>query len=65
MMRESAAALFVVTDATLKYRHPPRLDGEPLVTTWVLEPGRACMTIGQQVRCGPIRIPTSIVKALS
>ena len=88
-LRESAGGLFVVTDATLKYHRPARLDDQLLVTSWLQEPGRACMTIGQQARRGPdtggallcdalirigwvsadqfkpMRIPTSIVKALS
>jgi len=88
-LRETAGGLFVVTDATLKYHRPARLDDQLLVTTWMQEPGRACITIGQQARCGPdwggdivcdalirvgwvsadlfkpMRLPTSIVKALS
>jgi biopolymer transport protein TolQ len=85
----TAIGLFVVTDATLKYHRPTRLDDQLLVTTWMQEAGRACMTIGQHARCGPaadgamvceasirigwvsadhfkpMRIPPSIVKALS
>ena len=88
-LRETTGGLFVVTDATLKYHRPARLDDQLLVTTWLQEAGRACMTIGQQARCGPgpggailcdalvrvgwvsadqfkpMRLPTSIVKALS
>jgi acyl-CoA thioester hydrolase len=88
-LRESTGGLFVVTDATLKYHRPTRLDDQLLVTTWMQEAGRACMTIGQHARCGPaadgamvceasirigwvsadhfkpMRIPPSIVKALS
>jgi acyl-CoA thioester hydrolase len=88
-LRESSGGLFVVTDASLKYHRPARLDDQLLVTTWMQEPGRACMTIGQQARRGPaaggemlceasirigwvsadhfkpMRIPNSIVKALS
>lgn len=52
-LRETAGGLFVVTDATLKYHRPARLDDQLLVTTWMQEPGRACMTIGQQARRGP------------
>jgi acyl-CoA thioester hydrolase len=88
-LRTSAGGMFVVTDATLKFHRPARLDDQLLVTTWMLEPGRACMTIGQQarkepdgsgvilcdatIRIGwvsasdfkPMRIPPSIVEALS
>lgn len=88
-LRENAGGMFVVTDTTLKYHLPARLDDQLLVTTWIQKPGRVCLTIGQQARRGPggggeplcdatirigwvsaehfkpMRIPTSIVKALS
>jgi len=54
MKSQPAASVFVwprvVTDAQLKLQYPARLDDQPLVTTWLQEIGRACMTIGQQVR---------------
>jgi acyl-CoA thioester hydrolase len=52
-LRESAGGMFVVVEAALKYHRPARLDDQLLVTTWMQEPGRVCMTIGQQVRRGP------------
>lgn len=52
-LRESAGGMFVVTDASLQYRRPARLDDQLLVTTWMQEAGRVCMTIGQQARLGP------------
>lgn len=88
-LRERAGGLFVVTEATLKYHRPARLDDQLLVTSWLQAPGRAGMTIGQQARRGPdtddallcdaririgwvsadhfkpMRMPPSIVKALS
>ena len=51
-LRDTAGGMFVVTDATLKYHRPARLDDQLLVTTWMREAGRACMTIGQQARLG-------------
>ncbi|MCB2006390.1 MAG: tol-pal system-associated acyl-CoA thioesterase [Rhodoferax sp.] len=51
-LRESTGGMFVVTDATLKYHRPARLDDQLLVTTWMQEHGRVCMTIGQQARRG-------------
>ncbi len=52
-LRDSAGGMFVVTDATLKFHRPARLDDQLLVTTWMQEGGRVCMTIGQQARRGP------------
>jgi len=52
-LRASAGGMFVVTDASLKYHQPARLDDQLLVTTWMQEAGRVCMTIGQQARRGP------------
>ncbi len=86
---ESEGGMFVVADAQIRYLQPARLDDELMLTTWLQEAGRACMTIGQQAQLGtdpgaavlcsasirvswvsgasfkPIRIPNSIVKALS
>jgi acyl-CoA thioester hydrolase len=52
-LRESSGGMFVVVEAALKYHRPARLDDQLLVTTWMQEPGRVCMTIGQQARRGP------------
>jgi acyl-CoA thioester hydrolase len=53
-LRESSGGMFVVVEAALKYHRAARLDDQLLVTTWMQEPGRACMTIGQQARRGPL-----------
>ena len=50
---DSYGGQFVVTDAQLRFHAPARLDDQLLVTTWLQKTGRACMTIGQQVRLGP------------
>ena len=47
-LKDSSGCLFVVTDATLRYHRPARLDDELIVTTSVLETGRASMTVKQQ-----------------
>lgn len=52
-LRDTVGGMFVVTDAQLHYHRPARLDDQLLVTTWIQEAGRACMTIGQQARRGP------------
>ena len=52
-LRDSAGGMFVVSDATLKFHRPARLDDQLLVNTWLQEGGRVCMTIGQQARRGP------------
>ena len=46
---ESTGGMFVVSDTTLRYHRPARLDDELLVTAWPTETGRACLTIQQQV----------------
>lgn len=52
-LRESGLGMFVVIEANLKYHRPARLDDQLLVTTWMQEAGRVCLTIGQQARMGP------------
>ena len=46
-LKDSIGCLFVVTEATLRYHRPARLDDELIVTTSVLETGRASMLIKQ------------------
>jgi len=52
-LRDNVGGMFVVTDARLRYHRPARLDDQLLVTTWMQDTRRACMTIGQQARQGP------------
>ena len=47
-LKESTGCLFVVTEATLRYHRPARLDDELIVSTSMLETGRASMTLKQQ-----------------
>jgi acyl-CoA thioester hydrolase len=52
-LRDTVGGMFIVSEATLKYHRPARLDDPLLVTTWIQDAGRVCMTIGQQARLGP------------
>ena len=52
-LRDTVGGMFVVTDASVKYHRPARLDDQLLVSTWIQDAGRACMTIEQQARLGP------------
>lgn len=47
-LREQTGGMFVVSETTLKYHRPARLDDQLLVTAQLLESGRASLTIGQQ-----------------
>jgi acyl-CoA thioester hydrolase len=47
-LRERTGAIFVVTDTTLRYRSPARLDDELQVTVDLRARGLASMTIDQQ-----------------
>ncbi len=47
-LREATGAIFVVTDTTVRYRAPARLDDELWVTVALRQRGTASMTIAQQ-----------------
>lgn len=47
-LREQTGGIFVVSEASLKYHRPARLDDELLVTARLQESGRASLTIAQQ-----------------
>jgi len=47
-LREATGGMFVVAQADVRYLKSARLDDELLITTSLLTPGRASMTIGQQ-----------------
>jgi acyl-CoA thioester hydrolase len=47
-LRDATGGLFVVSQTSLKYHRPARLDDELLVTACLLTSGRASLTIGQQ-----------------
>jgi len=46
-LREQTGGMFVVSETSLKYHRPARLDDELLVTARLLESGRASLTIAQ------------------
>ena len=46
--KDRTGCLFVVTEATLRYHRPARLDDELIVTARMIETGRASMTVKQQ-----------------
>ncbi len=48
-LKEATGGMFVVSRAEVDYRQSARLDDELLVTTLLKAPGRASMTIHQQV----------------
>lgn len=48
-LKESAGGLFVVSQTSVRYLKPCRLDDELMVTAQLVESGRASMTIAQQV----------------
>jgi len=47
-LREATGGLFVVSQTSLKYHRPARLDDELLVTACLQTSGRASLTIAQQ-----------------
>jgi acyl-CoA thioester hydrolase len=47
-LKDSSGCMFVVTDTSLRYQRPARLDDELVVTARMIEMGRASMTIKQQ-----------------
>lgn len=47
-LREQTGGMFVVSETTVKYHRPARLDDELLVTARLQESGRASITIAQQ-----------------
>ncbi len=47
-LKDGTGCMFVVTETTLRYHRPARFDDELIVTTRMIESGRASMTIKQQ-----------------
>jgi acyl-CoA thioester hydrolase len=58
-LRQSTGGMFVVSEASLKYHRPARLDDELLVTAEVTQMGRSSLTMAQQVllRAAPLEEP--------
>ncbi|MFI5446659.1 tol-pal system-associated acyl-CoA thioesterase [Polaromonas sp. UC242_47] len=57
-LRETTGGIFVVTDTTLRYHRPARLDDELIVTAGLIEKGRASLIIGQQALLKSEQTPT-------
>jgi acyl-CoA thioester hydrolase len=51
-LRDETGGMFVVSETTVKYHQPARLDDELIVTAALTEAGRASLTIVQQVLSG-------------
>ena len=56
-LREATGGIFVVSETTLKYLRPARLDDELVVTAQLAESGRASITLVQQARAKMERTP--------
>ena len=52
-LRESAGGMFVVSETSVRYLQPARLDDELLVTAELQEAGRASMVIAQRALLRP------------
>ena len=48
-LKETTGRMFVVSETSLSYHRPARLDDELIVTARLIEKGRASLIIGQQV----------------
>ncbi|RYG12475.1 MAG: tol-pal system-associated acyl-CoA thioesterase [Burkholderiales bacterium] len=48
LLRETTGGMFVVSETSVRYLRPARLDDELLVTARLQEPGRASLIIAQQ-----------------
>ena len=56
-LREATGGIFVVSETTLKYHRPARLDDELIITARLTEAGRASITIVQQALAKNERTP--------
>jgi acyl-CoA thioester hydrolase len=50
-LRDETGGMFVVSEATVKYLRPARLDDELIITAQRAESGRASITIEQEAWC--------------
>lgn len=56
-LRETTGGMFVVTETSVRYRRPARLDDELIVTAALIEKGRASLIIGQSALLKSERAP--------
>jgi acyl-CoA thioester hydrolase len=51
-LRETSGGIFVVSETSVRYLRPARLDDELIVTAQLQAAGRASLIIAQTARCG-------------
>jgi acyl-CoA thioester hydrolase len=54
-LKDETGGMFVVTDTTLKYLQPARLDDLLLVSCKIVHKGRATLQISQEIRLSPLQ----------
>ncbi len=59
-LRESTGGMFVVTETSVRYHRPARLDDELIVTAGLIEKGRASLIIGQSALLKSERTPVLV-----
>ena len=61
-LRDSTGAIFIVTDTSVRYRAPARLDDELQVTVQLRQRGAASMTIAQEAWRGSVGTGTLLAE---
>ena len=61
-LRDSTGAIFIVTDTSVRYRAPARLDDELQVTVQLRQRGTASMTIAQEAWRGAVGVGTLLAE---
>ena len=62
-LRDATGAIFIVTETSVRYRAPARLDDELQVTVALRARGTASMTIAQQAWRGAVGVGTLLAEA--
>ena len=63
-LKDESGGMFVVTETSIRYHRPARLDDELIVTARVLETGRASMIIAQQALLKSEQDPVAVAPKL-
>ena len=61
-VREQAGGIFIVSETTVRYLAPARLDDELLVTAELKNVGKASLIIGQQARRGDVLLAEGTIR---
>jgi len=61
-LKEQTGTMFVVTDTSVSYKRPARLDDLLDVTVAVRECGRASMVLAQQASCGNTLLAEGVIR---